>query len=123
VELAPFLCAIFLEVLYARQLLDAGDLDAGQFLTVTLANLVTGLVLELLDNDLWTAFVVQNLSNDLDLLKRLGVVSDLVAIDEQNWSELNIAVLVCCDAVENDNSADLYLLLPPTGAHNCVNHF
>jgi hypothetical protein len=49
-------------------------------------------------------------------------VRNLVAIDEQHGGELDIAVFVSLDAVENDNSADLYLFLPTTGAHNCVNH-
>src|SRR6476619_6979705 len=53
VELAPFLCAMSSsprEVLC--RLLDAGDLDARELLTVALALLVAGLVLELLDVDL-----------------------------------------------------------------------
>src|SRR6476620_1963298 len=54
VELAPFLCAIWNACLQKilgncgnlisnGKLLDTGDLDLGQFLTVTLALLVTGL--------------------------------------------------------------------------------
>src|SRR5579862_9188924 len=46
---APFLCAMAVQLL--TSLGDAGDLDAGQLLTVTLALVVAGLVLELVDAD------------------------------------------------------------------------
>src|SRR5919106_256440 len=54
VEAAPFLCAIsvvlrVLRVLSRSSELDVGDLDLGVLLAVTLALLVAGLVLELLD--------------------------------------------------------------------------
>ena len=59
---------------------------------------------------------------DGDLRERLGVVGDGVTVDEQHRSELDVAVFVGLDAVEDDDRADLDLLLPPTGAHDCVNH-
>src|SRR5690606_33495505 len=52
VDDAPFLCAISQPLMLSDDLLDAGDLDAGQLRAVALALLVTGLVLELLDDDL-----------------------------------------------------------------------
>src|SRR5439155_8258523 len=52
---APFLCAMAGRVLSER---DAGDLDAGQLLAVTLALVVAGLVLELADADLGTLGVL-----------------------------------------------------------------
>src|SRR5450830_1847881 len=124
VELAPFLCAITIQPLgtFRRVLLDAGDLDTRELLAVALALLVSGLVLELLDDDLRTAQVTNDLGSHFDLRKRRSVVRDLVAIDEQHWCQLDVAVLVGLDAIEYDNRADLNLFLPTTGAHNCVNH-
>src|SRR6478752_704457 len=72
-------------------LLDAGDLDARELLTVALALLVPGLVLELLDHDLRAAEVVQDLSRDRDLRERLGVGGDLVAVDEEDGGQLDRA--------------------------------
>ena len=89
---------------------------------MALALLVPGLVLELLDDDLRAAQVAEDLGGDLDLRERLGVVRDLVAVDEQHGGQLDVAVLVGLDAVEDDDGADLDLFLPTTGAHNCVNH-
>src|SRR5690554_2613933 len=127
VDDAPFLCAIsqplmLWKVLFEYVLLDAGDLDAGELGAVTHAALVPGLVLVVLDDDLRAAQVAQHLGGDLDLRERLGLVSDLVAVNVKHGSQLDVAVLVCCDAVEYDDGADLYLFLPTTGAHNCVNH-
>src|SRR3954462_7625476 len=116
VEDAPFLCAM------SEPLLDSGDLDAGQVGAETLALLVTGLVLELLDDDLRAAKVSDDLGRHGHLRERLGVVRDGVTVDEQHRRELDVAIFVGLDAVENDNRADLDLLLPPTGAHDCVNH-
>ncbi len=54
--------------------------------------------------------------------ERVGAARDGVAVDEQHGDQLDVAVLVCLDAVEGHDRADLDLLLPPSGAHNCVNH-
>src|SRR5215203_26840 len=104
-------------------LLDAGDLDARELLTVALALLVAGLVLELLDHDLGAAEVVQHLGRHRDLRERLGVGGDLLAIDEEDRGELDVAVLVSLDAVHRHDGADFDLLLPTAGAHYCVNHY
>src|SRR6478752_2777883 len=62
VELAPFLCAMSVQSCCScRVLLDAGDLDAGELRAVALALLVAGLVLELLDDDLGSAQVADDL--------------------------------------------------------------
>ena len=89
---------------------------------MALALLVPGLVLELLDDDLRSTQVAEDLGGHLDLRERLGVVRDRVTVDEQHGGELDVAVFVGLDAVENDDRADLDLLLTTTGAHNCVNH-
>jgi hypothetical protein len=74
-------------------LLDAGDLDAREVLTVPLALLVSGLVLELLDHDLGAAEVVEDLGRDRHLCERLGVGGDLLAIDEEDRDELDVAIV------------------------------
>src|SRR6478736_1682433 len=66
VELAPFLCAMSVSPC-GPLLLDAGDLDARELLTVALALLVAGLVLELLDVDLRAAEVFEDLGGHDDL--------------------------------------------------------
>src|SRR5918994_5713179 len=116
VELAPFLCAISCS---PQALLDSGDLDARELLTVPLALLVAGLVLELLDHDLRAAEVVQDLSGDRDLRERLGVGGDLLAVDEEDRDELDVAVVVSLDTVHRHDGADFDLLLPTAGAHYC----
>src|SRR6185437_15558317 len=80
-------------------------------------------VLELLDDDLRTAEVAEDLSSDLHLGERLRVGGDLVTVNKQHSSQLDVAVLVGLDAVHRNDGADLDLFLPTTGAHNCVNHF
>jgi chromosome condensin MukBEF MukE localization factor len=119
-ELAPFLCAIYLSP--CRLLGDAGDLDARELLAVALTLLVTGLVLELLNNDLGATKVAYDLCGDNHVLQRLRAVRDGVTVNEEDGSQRNVAILVSLDAVEDDDCADLYLFLPTTGAHNCVNH-
>src|SRR6187431_754320 len=120
VELAPFLCAISASL---PRLLDSGDLDAREVLTVALALLVAGLVLELLDHDLGAALFAENLGGDGDLRELVGVGRDGVAVHEQHRGELDLVADLRGLTIEDDDSADLDLLLPATGAHNCVNHF
>src|SRR6478672_1015259 len=103
-------------------LLDAGDLDAGQIGAETLALLVPGLVLELLDDDLRAAEIAEHLGGHGDLRQLLRVGGDRVTVDVQNGGELDGAILARLDSIEDDDRADLDLLLPPTGAHNCVDH-
>src|SRR6478735_10768666 len=114
VDDAPFLCAI------AQPLLDAGDLDAGELRAVALALLVPGLVLELLDDDLRSALVADDLGGHLDLREGLLVVRDRVTVDEENGDQLDLVALLGLKAIEHDDRAHLDLLLPTTGAHNCV---
>ena len=108
---------------FSSALLDLGDLDASELLAVALALLVPGLVLELLDDDLGTAEVFEDLSRDLDLCQGSSVRCDLVTINVEDGDELNRASLVSLDAVHRNDGADLYLFLASAGAHYCVNHF
>ena len=103
-------------------LLNAGDLDAGELLAVALALLVPGLVLELLDDDFRASEVADDLCGHLYLRESRRIMRDGVAVDQQYRHELDVAVFVGLDTVENYNAADLDLFLPTTGAHNCVNH-
>src|SRR5690606_11272118 len=104
-------------------LLDAGDLDARELLTVALALLVSGLVLVLLNDDLRTTEVSDDLSRDLDLRELVGVGGHRVAVDEEDGGQFDLLALGGLDAIELDDRTDLDLLLPATGAHYCVNHF
>src|SRR6478609_5758866 len=120
VELAPFLCAISASL---PGLLDSGDLDAREVLTVPLALLVAGLVLELLDHDLGAALFAEHLGSDGHLRELVDVGRDRVAVYEQNGGQFERVAHLRLLAVEDDDRSDLDLLLPTTGAHYCVNHF
>src|SRR5258706_6188479 len=78
---APFLCAIALALLPGR---DAGDLHLGQRLTVTLALVVSGLVLELVNPDLRTLGVRDELSRHRSAGKLLRVGDEIFTVDEQH---------------------------------------
>src|SRR5689334_9999369 len=76
---APFLCAMSSSPL----LLDAGDLQHRQLLTVALTLVVAGLVLELVDTDLGALGVLEHLAGHRDLGQRRGVGGDGSAVDDQ----------------------------------------
>src|SRR4051812_45033715 len=117
VELAPFLCAM------CCSSADRGDAHAGQVLAVTLALLVAGLVLELLDDDLRAALVVHERRRDRDLGQVGGRVRHGVAVHEQHGREGQRAVLGRLLTVDDEDGSDLDLFLAPTGAHNRIDHF
>ena len=87
-----------------------------------LALLVAGLVLVLLNDDLWPTGLLKNLSDDLYLSQGFLVGSDLVAVDQENSWQLNGA-RSCCNAVHGDDGAHLNLFLATASTNNCVNHF
>src|SRR5205823_7984058 len=62
---------------------DAGHLDPGQRLAVTLALVVAGLVLELVDPDLRTLGVCDDLAGHRDTRQRGGVGDDVGTVDDQ----------------------------------------
>src|SRR6185437_7442114 len=82
---APFLCAIVEPLLPGG---DAGHLHLGQRLAVTLALVVAGLVLELVDPDLGTLGVRDNLSGHRGAGKRSRVGDEIVAVDQQDRRQL-----------------------------------
>src|SRR5690606_15499484 len=117
VDDAPFLCAIS-----ASPLLDAGDLQARELRAVAHAALVAGLVAVVLDADLRAAQVGHDLCPDLDLGEASGVRRHPGGIDEQHGGQLDRAVVVTGDAVDDESGTDRDLLLPAAGAHDCVHH-
>ena len=74
-----------------------------------------------------TIFGPRRSSEDLGghghLGERRGVVGDRVAVDEQHGASSMLPSLSALMRSSVDDGADLDLLLPATGAHNCVNHF
>src|SRR5690606_1470400 len=116
-------CALLMcHVLCLFWLLDAGDLDARELLAVALTLLVAGLVLVLLDDELRAAEVADDLGGDLDLGQLVGVGGHRGAVDEEHCGQLDLLALSSLNTIELNDRADLDLLLPPTGAHYCVNH-
>src|SRR4051794_25229169 len=87
VEAAPFLCAIssVLSGVRQRSGVDRGDLDLGVLLAVTLALLVAGLVLVLLDDDLGAL----GPADDLGGHGGLGETGrgDLLAVDDEDHGQ------------------------------------
>src|ERR1700759_5614730 len=66
---------------------DSGDLDQGQRLTVPLALVVAGLVLELVDPDLRTLGVLGDLAGHRNVGKLGRVGHQVVTVDEEDSGE------------------------------------
>src|SRR5919106_5071111 len=73
---APFLCAIC----SLPYLLDSGDLQDRQLLTMTLTLVVAGLVLELVDTHLGALGAFEHFTGHRDLGQGVGVAGDLRAV-------------------------------------------
>jgi hypothetical protein len=106
-----------------EELLDTGDLDLGQFLTVTLALLVTGLVLELLDDDLRTTEVFEDLSRNRYLGQVRSSRRDLVTVYQEQCGQLKGAAGSTGDAVQGNEVSNGNLLLAAACADNRVHHW
>src|SRR5690606_14645854 len=101
-------CALFMcHVLSLFRLLDAGDLDARELLAVALTLLVSGLVLVLLDDDLRTAEVADDLGGHLDLGQLVGVGGHGGAVDEKHCGQFDLLALGSLNTVELNDRADL----------------
>src|SRR5690348_15315635 len=101
-----------------RSRVDGGDLHLGVLLTVTLALLVTGLVLVLLDDDLRALGATEDLSGDGGLVQtRRGY---LLAVHEHDDREGHRRALVAGDEVDLDDVADGNLLLLAASLHDRV---
>ena len=105
-----------------RWLLDAGDLDLGQFLAVTLALLVACLVLELLDDNLRTTQVLEDFSRNSYLGQVSGGGGDLVTINQEQCGQLDGAAGSTGDAVQGNEVSNGNLLLAAACADNRVHH-
>src|SRR3978361_1273832 len=113
---APFLCAIgSLPVL-----LDSGDLDDRQRLTVALALVVAGLVLELVDADLRPLGLLEDLTGDGDLRQRVGIRRHVRAVDHQGDGQRNRRAGLGLDLLDLDYVADRDLVLLAAGLDDCV---
>src|SRR5437763_46183 len=114
---APFLCAI--GALLSG--LDAGHAKRGELLTVPLALVVTGLVLELVDDDLGTLAVVDHLGGDPGRAERRSVRGQRPAVvDEEHRGQRHGLTGRCGDAVDLQRVADRDLVLVAAGANDRV---
>ena len=101
-------------------LLDAGDLDAGQFLAVTLALLVAGLVLELLDDDLRARTGPRISAVTVTLARAAASAVTWSPSTSRSGRELEGAPGSTGDAVDGNEVSNGNLLLPAACADNRV---
>src|SRR6476619_981057 len=99
---------------------DVGDLDLGVLLTVTLALLVPGLVLVLLDDDLRALGGAEHLDGHGGLVERLRVGGDGLAIDGENDGKGQRLAHLGRHLVDLDDVAHGNLLLLGACAHDRV---
>src|SRR3712207_179754 len=118
---APFLCAMSGSALRGV-CADVADHDAGQGLTVPLALVVAGLVLELVDVDLRALAVLDDLAGHGHAGQRLRVGGDGVAVDEQHGREGDGVTGLPVQAVDGENVTNTHLVLRSTGLDDCVHH-
>src|SRR6478609_4732024 len=124
VEAAPFLCAMS-SVLRGRSRRagserDVGDLDLGVLLAVTLALLVTGLVLVLLDDDLGALGGAEDLDGHSGLVQLGGVGGDVLAVDDEDHRKVHRLADTGLHLVDLDDVAHGNLLLGGACAHDRV---
>src|SRR5450759_4735965 len=92
--------------------LDPSDLDLGVPLTVTLALPVSGLVLELDDADLGTLGVADYLSGHSGLLELFGAHRDVIAVDEQEWGQIDHVTRLGNDLVDLQDLSLIHISEP-----------
>src|SRR6478752_10174003 len=115
---APFLCAMC-----RLLLLDSGDLEDRQLLTVTLPLVIAGLVLELVDADLGALGVLEHLAGDGDLLQVLGGAGDLRALHDQGDRQRHFRAGLGVDLLDLDHVSDRDLVLLAACLDDCVRGF
>src|SRR6059058_5175644 len=113
---APFLCAMSV----ASRLLDSGDLQDRQLLTVTLTLVVAGLVLELVDADLGALGVLEHLAGDRDLGQLVGCGGDRRAVDDQRNGQRDGGTGLGLDLLDLDHVTDGDLVLLAARLDDCV---
>src|SRR6476469_9984372 len=94
---------------------DGGDLDAGQLLPVTLTLVVARLVLELVDPDLRTLGLLDDLAGDRDLRQCVGVRGDIATVDVQHGGEDVLGARLALELLDLDDVADGHLVLLAAG--------
>src|SRR3954453_12805347 len=114
---APFLCAMS-----ASALRDVADHDVGQGLTMPLPLVVAGLVLELVDLDLRTLAVSDDLAGHGHLGQGRGIAGDGLAVDQEDRREGDGVARLTGETVHGEPVADSHLVLAATGLHDCVHH-
>src|ERR1700752_4427119 len=101
-------------------LVDAGDLEDRQLLTVTLPLVIAGLVLELVDADLGALGVLEHLARDRDLLQVLRVGGDLRAVDNQGDGQRDLGAWLGLELFDLEHVSDGDLVLLAAGLDDCV---
>src|ERR1700738_2438687 len=101
-------------------LLDAGDLEDRQLLTVTLALVIAGLVLELVDADLGALRVLEHLTGDGDLLQVLRRAGDLRSVDDEGDRQRDLGAGLRVELLDLDDVSDGDLVLLAAGLDDCV---
>src|SRR6188768_3990570 len=99
---------------------DVGDLDLGVLLAVTLALLVTGLVLVLLDDDLGALGGAEDLDGHGRLAEGRGIGGDLLAVDGEHDGKRQRLADPGLHLVDLDDVAHGNLLLLGSCAHDRV---
>src|SRR5919112_806744 len=91
---------------------DPGHLELGEPLTVAHPLVVTGLVLVLVDADLRTLGLGDHLSGDRGLGQLVGVMRDVLAVDEQDRGQRDLGARLGIELLDLDDIAlsDLVLL-------------
>src|SRR5947209_12286854 len=113
---APFLCAMSV----ASRLLDSGDLQDRQLLTVTLTLVVAGLVLELVDADLGALGVLEHLAGDRYLGQRVGLRGDGGAVDHQRDRKRHVRSRLGVELLDLDDVTNGNFVLLTAGLDDCV---
>src|SRR5690606_20752598 len=103
------------EELLDQELLDLGDLETRQLLTVSLALAVPGLVLELENDDLRALLVPDDLCGDLDLRELRRVGGHLLPVNQKQRGQFDGIASVAGKSVDDDDVTNRNLLLAATG--------
>src|SRR3984957_1105093 len=103
-----------------RWLLDPGDLEHGQLLTMTLPLVIAGLVLELVDANLGALGVLQHLDGDRHLRELGSVGGDVRAVDDQRHRQRHLRAGFGLELLHLEHVAGGDLVLLAAGFEDCV---
>src|ERR687898_20270 len=122
-ESRPFLvepAPLVLDMSVSPTLADAGDLDGGVPLAVAPAARAVGFVLVGEARDLGALRLTHDLGGDLGLAQGLGPRQHLVAVDQEDGRELDLAVVAGADQLHRELLALLDPILLATALDDCV---